>query len=918
MNTRLSSALFFKNFIKFNYVDEEGNYKLPEATVVTLKRELIGLMARVPASIQAQLGQAISVIAESDFYERWDTLVDDLVSRFTPDNAKVNNGVLEVAHSVFKRWRPLFPSDGLFTEINHVLGKFADPYLQLLQSTDSQIEANASNPPALKEHVATMNLLVKLFFDLSCQDLPPQFEDNLQSITSLLQKYLTYNNQSLHTDDDAEAGPLEHVKVGVLEVLVLYVQKYEDAFGELLQPFITSVWNLLTTIGPETKYDLVASKGLHFLTAVCGIKKHAENFNNEAILEQVVEKAILPSVSLRETDIEQFEDEPIEYIRKNLEGVDIDTRRRAATEFLRTLLGHYQSLVTTVVGKYVQHHLQKFNQNPAEEWKSKDAATYLFSAIAAKGAVTTSHGVRETNSELNVVEFFQNNIASDLIDATGVEPILKVDAINYLYTFRSQLTPEQWQAAFPPLIQNLVSDNYVVYTYASIAVERVLALVDPSGKRMFGKDQVLPFAKDLLEHLFSLMEKDPAPEKIQENEFLMRCVMRVLIVIQEGVVPIVDTVLNHLIKITEVISQNPSNPRFYYYHFEALGAIIRYAAPSQPEKFEEALYAPFASVLSNDVEEFKPYVFQLFAALLESRPSGALSEYYKALITPILNHDLWLSRGNVPALSRLLCAIIPRGAQDIVANNQIEAILGVFQNLIAKKSKLESYAFDILESVISTFNRPALVSYFPTILTIIYGRLAAPNVTDAFKLRFVRFYHLVSALNDQKHGYGADYFIAASESVQAGAYVPLYLTIILPKTQELAKPIDRKIAAISLTKTLCDSERFAVRYVKGWSLTAEALIKLLVNAPVIVADTGIVAEQDVDDLSFGVGFTQLNTCKRQAKDIWPEIAEVKPWVAQYYSAGGLAGTSADSATLKKWLDERLQPEVRQAFMAYLN
>jgi exportin-2 (importin alpha re-exporter) len=29
------------------------------------------------------------------------------------------------------------------------------------------------------------------------------------------------------------------------------------------------------------------------------------------------------------------------------------------------------------------------------------------------------------------------------------------------------------------------------------------------------------------------------------------------------------------VKITNVIMSNPSNPRFYYYHFEALGAIIR-------------------------------------------------------------------------------------------------------------------------------------------------------------------------------------------------------------------------------------------------------------------------------------------------------------------------------------------------------
>ena len=33
-------------------------------------------MISSPSGIQSQLGDAISVIAESDFWERWDTLVD--------------------------------------------------------------------------------------------------------------------------------------------------------------------------------------------------------------------------------------------------------------------------------------------------------------------------------------------------------------------------------------------------------------------------------------------------------------------------------------------------------------------------------------------------------------------------------------------------------------------------------------------------------------------------------------------------------------------------------------------------------------------------------------------------------------------------------------------------------------------------
>ena len=55
------------------------------------------------------------------------------MSRLTADNPTINNGVLQVAHSIFKRWRPLYRSDALFTEINHVLSKFGAPFLSLIQ-----------------------------------------------------------------------------------------------------------------------------------------------------------------------------------------------------------------------------------------------------------------------------------------------------------------------------------------------------------------------------------------------------------------------------------------------------------------------------------------------------------------------------------------------------------------------------------------------------------------------------------------------------------------------------------------------------------------------------------------------------------------------------------------------------------------
>jgi exportin-2 (importin alpha re-exporter) len=418
----------------------------------------------------------------------------------------------------------------------------------------------------------------------------------------LLHKYLTYTNPLLDTDDDSESGPLEYVKAGIFEVLVLYGQKYLDAIEGSVTPFVNSSWTLLTTIGTETKYDVLVSKALQFLTTIAKVQQHAQAFKDESTLQQVLEGVVLPNVKLRESDEELFEDEPIEYIRRDLEGSDSDTRRRAATDFLRALLTQFPDLVTTVVMKYVTLHLAEYEKNRSANWKTKDTAVYLFTAIAATGVITVTQGVKEINPRVNVIDFFQNHVQSDLTGGGTTQPILRVGAIKYLYNFRSQLSKEQWHGAFPMLAGHLGDSNYVVYTYASIMVERVLAMTNEAREPYFTKEDLEPLSAELLNHLFNLIEQNPAPEKIQENEFLMRCVMRILMIIRDGVVAQVDSVVAHMVKITTIISQNPSNPRFYYYHFEALGAVIRNAAPTAATKLGPPLNPPFAAVLQNEVQ----------------------------------------------------------------------------------------------------------------------------------------------------------------------------------------------------------------------------------------------------------------------------------------------------------------------------
>lgn len=49
---------------------------MAESDVAAVKQEIVGLMITAPPALQVQLGEAISIIAESDFWERWDTLID--------------------------------------------------------------------------------------------------------------------------------------------------------------------------------------------------------------------------------------------------------------------------------------------------------------------------------------------------------------------------------------------------------------------------------------------------------------------------------------------------------------------------------------------------------------------------------------------------------------------------------------------------------------------------------------------------------------------------------------------------------------------------------------------------------------------------------------------------------------------------
>lgn len=89
--------------------------------------------------------------------------------------------------------------------------------------------------------------------------------------------------------------------------------------------------------------DLLALSAIQFLTTVARSPRNAGLFQTEDALRQICEKIVIPNLRLSEDLEELFEMNFVEYVRRDTEGSDFDTRRRAATELVKALQGNFEA-----------------------------------------------------------------------------------------------------------------------------------------------------------------------------------------------------------------------------------------------------------------------------------------------------------------------------------------------------------------------------------------------------------------------------------------------------------------------------------------------------------------------------------------------------------------------------------------------
>ncbi|GJV23332.1 exportin-2 [Tanacetum coccineum] len=863
---RLSAAVNFKNHLKTRW-GPSAAAPIPDAEKEQIKQLIVWLMLSAGTKIQAQLSEALAVIGNHDFPKLWPALLPELKTNL--ENAiNVNdfpsvNGILATVNSLFKMFRYQYKSDSLLLDLKYCLDNFAAPLLSTVENLSVKMSGAVGIALVVKPLVEAQRLCCRIFYSLNFLDLPEFFEDTADEWMDQFKNYLTVRYPVVENSGADGIALVDGLRAAVCDNITHYMEKEEELFQKYLRGFADAVWNLLVVASGSPSRERLTVTAIKFLTIVSTSVHHAL-FAGDEILQQITQSIVIPNVMFREEDEELFEMNYIEFIRRDMEGSDLDTRRRIACELLKGIAGNYKEKITAKVSEQIRNCLALFEQNPAANWKYKDCAIYLVVSLATKKA----GGASVSTDLVDVDSFFRTVIVPELQGQdVNAFPMLKAGALKFFTMFRVLIPKPVAMALLGDVVRFLSSDVNVIHSYAASCIEKLLLVKDNGVQARYTALDVGPILPALMTNLFGALEK---PES-EENQYIMRCIMRVL-QIADISPEVASPCITGLTTVLNRVCANPKNPVFNHCLFEAVAALVRRACEKNPTlvpAFEQCLLPSLQMILEKEVTEFFPYAFQLLAQLVDlNRPP--VPPHYMQIFDILLTPDLWKKSANVPALVRLLQSFLQQAPTELTREGKLRNVLGIFNKLVSSPST-EEQGFHILNPVIENLGYNVLAEYMNHIWATLFTRLQN-NKTP----RLVRCLIIFMSLFLVKHGIQT--LVDSVNSVQANLFNAILGQFWIPTLKTITGNTEVKLSAVASTKLLCESPSLLDPAAEElWGKLLDGIVTLLSQPE----EQRVEDEPEVPDFGEATGyqatFVRLHNAGRREEDPLKEIQDPKPF-----------------------------------------
>ncbi|CAL1352797.1 unnamed protein product [Linum trigynum] len=903
---RRAAAVNFKNHIRQRWApDQDSEFNpIPADEKNQIKTLIVTLMVSSSPRVQSQLSEALSLIGKHDFPRAWTSLLPELVDNLRQLASQGNynyaavNGILGTVNSIFKKFRYEYADNDLCIDLKYCIDIFAAPLLEIFLRTaeviNSAAKAAGASVETLKPLFESQRLCCRIYYSLNFQGMPEFFEDHIKEWMTEFAKYLTSTDPAVPDD----------LRAAVCENIILYMEKGEEAFYPYLNGFAGAVGNLLFKVSEEHTRDRLAVTAIKFLTAV-STSVHHDFFGDNEVIRRICAEIVIPNARLREDDEEMFGMNYIEYVRRDMEGDDLDTRRRIACDLLKGIATKHKQQVTDIVSALIQNLMSSYDANPTENWKDKHCAMYLVVSLASKKL----RGVDVlTNEIVNVENFFGRVIVPELQSQdVNAYPMLKAGALKFFTMSRTQLPKDTVINLLPDLARFLGAKSNVVHSYAACCIEKLLLVKDDGVRaRYTAADLGSPFIKVLMNNLFNAL----TVEESEENQYIMKCIMRV-IGVAEISRDIADPCCIGLTSILNQVCKNPKNPIFNHYLFESVAVLVRRACDrdvSLIPDFEEKLFPSLEMILVKSIAEFLPYAFQLLAQLVELN-QPPISPSYEQVFKLLLKPELWNANSNVPALVRLLQAFLLKAPQELNQEGRLSQVLGIFK-LLVSSPRTEEQGFHLLNTVIENLEFPIIAPYMGHIWALLFTRLRQKET-----VRFTKSLVIFMSLFLIKHGPAN--LIDTMNSVKADTFAVILNEFWIPKLKLITGHIEVKLVAVASCRLICESPVLLDPAApRPWGKMLDGIVTLLSKPE----EHRVEEEPEMPDVAENVGYTatfvNLYNAGKQEEDPLKYIKDPKQFLAASLSKLSAASPGRFPQIINQNLDAANQSAVMQLCRTY--
>lgn len=801
--TAQAAAIYLKNFLQRRWQNLEERQSLRDA--------LVPVALKTPDRlVRKQLCAAVEELTLQDL-EHWPALPQLLVTAATKATAQAT---LELAHAALRHLR----SDGRHVELTRqarycaeLLGPMHLEFWRL--ACDRVVASDVPDPESSQLLLAASEVL----YDFTRLVMPEHVQENLESY---MQGILAVLQRSAPSACNAE------LLQELCGLLAMWLSRYSEVLEMLPEKrwpsrSVEAVWSLLIKLDDSCAHDALVISAIAVLSSASCQEWQMSPFGSDAtVLAAVCERVVLPNLKLRVIDLELFHDDLQEYIARDVEGNDIQTRRWAAIDLVRSLRRRHDKETCELAVAYVKKVLQEaLSSDPQTAAICKHACIHLVISMAGSTA-----GQRITSPGGLATEFFKEQLGPELLAVqepprgTSVEAVLfKAACLKFITVLRNILPAELVLGIVPRLPLLLQAEHPLLHSYAAICGNVLTTVQDrvgdqgrPAWRQRYSREQLGPVFIEMIPMVLQLLEGRSLPQ----NCHLLRALSAWLAFLGQSLPN--DLAIQTLRSLAQVACclSPMGNPDYAHLLFGCIALSLK-AGGRSPET-EAAVLAMVEKLWVSQAEDLLPYCYQILGLMLDLGATESIP-LYAELLQQVLAPQLWQAPGKVPGLVRLLRAFFAKvGVFRSLLQQVMPNLFERFQQALANKQSA-SAAVGLLCAAFRFLPFELYCNHFQAALAACLSRLESIKIIELEK-------DLVVALSIfvKVHQDGAAVLRLALNQQKEGLFEHFLMEVWLPGTARIQLLQRRKICIFGLIRVMQLPQPAAV-----FEASCHALLRLL-------------------------------------------------------------------------------------------